>query len=212
MNDQRSGGAQFRGDLVLVRPAAVVGHGRPAEDVVKGRIVDQEQENLAAEVRIAEIVPVVFGGASAVAHEDELGAVDGYGIDHVPGCSHVVRGRLQGEGLGAAGNHEILRRQRGDPHQRHILHPGPVRIAGRRPRRTELLDEIVHGQFLTHRPGRAAFEFIRCQYPDFGKQRLGADSCRDLRGGLWRHLHRFHRLVRDAHGRAARLLLADATA
>ena len=196
MNDQRPRGAQFRGDLVLVHPAAIIGHRRPAEDVIERRVVDQEQEDLAAEIRIAEIIPVVLRRASAVTHEDELGAVDGHGVDHVLGCGHVVGGGFQGARLGAVGNHQVLRRERADPHQRHILHPGAVRITRRQSDGTELLDEIVHRQFLTRRSGCAALEFVRCQYQRLGKQRFCADPRRDRCSGLRRSFRGYGRFIR----------------
>ena len=107
MNDKRPCGAQFRCDLMLVHPAPVVGHRRTAEDVVQRRIVDQEQENLAAEIRIAEIIPVVLGCASAIAHEDELRAprrplrrqrawLQPRSPHPVPGCASPRHWKLQG--------------------------------------------------------------------------------------------------------------------
>ena len=83
VDDQDAGGALFSSDLVLVRPAAVVGHGATAECFwielrwVRGvghrRIVHQHDERLALDVHAFVVIPVVFGSDNAVADEHQIG-------------------------------------------------------------------------------------------------------------------------------------------
>ena len=82
MNEQDTGGPFFLPDLVLVRPAAVVGHRLAAErlrvervgigGVGNRRIVDEHHERLAPHVDVLVVVPAVLGCLDAVADEYEL--------------------------------------------------------------------------------------------------------------------------------------------
>ena len=172
------------GDLVLVGPPAVVGHRLAAEHVVEGRVVDQEQQDLARHVDAREVVPVVFGRDRAVAHEDEL-PVDRHLVDHVLRPGDVVRARLEGPGLAPGRAHlEGVPGGRCDPDQRHVLHPGPIGVARRETDRLELLGEIRDRQLLARRAGSTPLELVRRQPLDLLEQRGLRDArCRGRRRG-----------------------------
>ena len=77
VNDDRSRRPLSRRALVLVGPAAVVETAVAFEQLgVPVRIVVHHHQDLALEVRPLEIVPLVFGGLDAVAHEHQLGVPD----------------------------------------------------------------------------------------------------------------------------------------
>ena len=82
VDDDRRRRALLRRDLVLVRPAPVVGHRAPLEHrrvergVVgdaHGRIVDEHENRLALHVDALVVVPAVLGRDDAVADEDDAG-------------------------------------------------------------------------------------------------------------------------------------------
>ena len=182
VDDERSGRPELGRDLVLVGPPAVVGHGRPAEGVLERRVVDQEEQDLAADVGLPEVVPVVLGCARAVADEDELRVRDADRVDDVLRRRHVVGARLQGPGLTAPGDDESVTRQRRDADERDVLHPGAVGVARLEPQGGELLRQIGDGEGLPLRPRRPPAELVRRQPLDPGQQRLRADPGRDLGG------------------------------
>ena len=64
-----------RGFFVLVDPAAVVGERLAGEKfrIVRGRLVDQHEQDFAFDVDAFVVVPVVFGRLDAVADVDDLG-------------------------------------------------------------------------------------------------------------------------------------------
>ncbi len=79
VHDQQAGGALARGFLVLVGPAAVVGHGLAAEVALAGfevGVVDQHHRDLALQVDALEVVPVALGRLDAVADEHQRRVVD----------------------------------------------------------------------------------------------------------------------------------------
>ena len=182
MDDERSGRAELGRDLVLVGPPAVVGHRGPAEGVLERRVVDQEEQDLAADVGLPEVVPVVFGRARAVADEDELRVRDADRVDDVLRRRHVVGARLHGPGLPAPGDDESVTRQRRDADERDVLHPGAGGVARLEPQGGELLRQIGDGEGLPLRPRRPPAELVRRQPLDPGQQRLRADPGRDLDG------------------------------
>ena len=175
------GRAQLRGDLVLVGPAAVVGHGRPAEDVVEGWVIDQEEQDLAAHVGVPEVVPVVLRRPRAVADEDELGVRHLDLVDDVLRRGDVVYGRLERPALAPRRHHQVVARQRRDADQRHVLHPRPVRVARRQAERGELLRQKGDRLRLAVRTRRAPLELVRGERLGRGEQRVGADARRDPR-------------------------------
>ena len=77
VDDERADRAHARGLLELVGPAAVVGERLAAEElgVVRGRIADDAEDDLAFDVDAGVVVPVELGRGDAVADEDD-GRVD----------------------------------------------------------------------------------------------------------------------------------------
>jgi hypothetical protein len=70
--------------LVLVGPAAVVGHRLAAEvalTCLEVGIVDQHDPHLAPEIHSLEVVPVALWRLDAVAEEDKRSAIDRHAID-----------------------------------------------------------------------------------------------------------------------------------
>ena len=63
------------GFLEFVRPAAVIGERRAAEElrVLRGRLVREEDDDFALHVNALVIVPIELGRGNAVADEDRLG-------------------------------------------------------------------------------------------------------------------------------------------
>src|SRR2546423_370141 len=76
VDDEHPGGTATFRFFVLVGPAAVVRHRLTTQQVRfggrSGRIVYENEEDFATDVRTLEVVPFVFGCGSAVADEDEL--------------------------------------------------------------------------------------------------------------------------------------------
>ena len=81
VHDQHAHGPLAGGFLVLVGPAAVIGHGlavEPARGRVARRglevgVIDQDDGHLALQVHALEVVPVPLGGLDAIADEDQRG-------------------------------------------------------------------------------------------------------------------------------------------
>ncbi|MCK7527754.1 MAG: hypothetical protein MZV64_64145 [Ignavibacteriales bacterium] len=74
VDDEDAGGAELGRLLVLVGPAAVVGHVLAVEDAARAvsRLVDLDEQDLAREVHALEVVPLPFGRLDEVAAVDEL--------------------------------------------------------------------------------------------------------------------------------------------
>ena len=64
-----------RGFFVLVGPAAVVGERAPAEEfrIVRGRLIGEQDQDLALHIDALKIVPMELGRDNAVADEDGFG-------------------------------------------------------------------------------------------------------------------------------------------
>ena len=75
VHDQHARRPVLGGLLVLVGPAAVIGHGLAAEGVQRRLleigVIDQDDQDLAAQVLVLEVVPVPLGRIDAVADEDQ---------------------------------------------------------------------------------------------------------------------------------------------
>ena len=128
MDHQRSRGTELRGDLELVAPATVVGHGSPTEDVLAGRIIDQDEQDLAAHVQSFEVVPFVFRSDGAVAHENEL-AFHFHRFNATSSYGHVCLLMKLGRDVSLFYPNRIrFGRSQGD--QRDLLDKGAVRVAG----------------------------------------------------------------------------------
>ena len=97
--------ALFRGDLVLVRPSAVVRHRPALEDgrvelgwvfrVGHRRVVHQHDQGLAVHVEALVVVPAVLRRDHAIADEDHVRVLDLHLLRHPPGHGHEVVGERQ---------------------------------------------------------------------------------------------------------------------
>src|SRR5579875_1807266 len=72
MDDQHTDGAQTRGLLIFVGPAAVVGEGLAFEEavIVRGRLIHDDQKDFALDVYTGIVVPMVFGSINAIAYKN----------------------------------------------------------------------------------------------------------------------------------------------
>lgn len=85
VNDEARGGAFGGGDFVFVGPATVVGHRVALEDggiefagggIDHGRVVDEHEDGLAADIEALVVVPAILRCDNAVADEDDVGVLD----------------------------------------------------------------------------------------------------------------------------------------
>jgi hypothetical protein len=172
-------GAPARGFLVLVGPAAVVGHGLAAEvafsRLVVG-VVDQDERDLAVQVDALEVVPVAFRRSDPVADEDDRRVLDGDVVDAgLGGADRHLLALLPAQRL-AAGLHAdrdgALDVELG---QRHVLGPGPLArlqlvAAGLQARGLELVGDVGDRLGLAGRGRPAALEGVGRQDLDvFGE-------------------------------------------
>ena len=76
MHDDDARRPPARGLLIFVGPAAVVGHGAAAEGVQRGlleiSIIDEDDEDLASDVDVLEIVPLTLWCRVSVAHKNQI--------------------------------------------------------------------------------------------------------------------------------------------
>ena len=71
VDDEHADRTATRSLLVLVGPAAVVGHRLALEKllILRGRLIHDHQRNLALQIHARVVVPVVLGRVDAVAHK-----------------------------------------------------------------------------------------------------------------------------------------------
>ncbi len=172
VDDQHARGAAPRGLLVLVGPAAVIGHRLAAEIAVTAfeiGVVDKLDQQLAFDVEPLEIVPVALGRADPIADEDErsVGEVDG-GLAVGRRANRDEIALRQVEALAVA-------KVEGEPRraddvrleQGHGLRPLPPAIdqvaARLEPGLAELTDDIIDRFGLGAGGGSAAFEAVGAQ-------------------------------------------------
>ena len=183
VNDEGGRGSPRGGDLELVGPAAIVGHGPPLEELLVEfgrvlcvgdlRIVDQHDDGLAANVDPLEIVPAIFGSDDSVANEDNVSVLDLDRRLEAGGAGEVV---LRGERHlpGADGEGSLGRRGVAD--EGHLLDPRAIRIARLQSEGLEAIDEVADGQLLAASPGSASFIFVRGQDADVVEERLSREA------------------------------------
>ena len=157
VNEQHAGGALLLADLVLVGPAAVVGHRLAAERLriervgVGGighrRIVDEHHERLALHVDALVVVPVELRRDHAVADKHQLGVVEARAVGHVLGPRDHIVVPLQALLLRALLEDE-RRAVRRDADERHLLDVGAVGVAGLETDLRELIDQVLDGRAL----------------------------------------------------------------
>ena len=162
VDDEHGGGAHLRANLVLVGPAAVVGHRLAAERlrIVGHRgIVDEHHQRLALDVDALVVVPFVFGRDDPIADKHEIGLVDARGIRDVLGPRHHIVFPFQRQLAAALLEHE-RRGGRRDADERHLLHVRAVAVSRLQAKLLELIDEIADRQLLASRAGPAPFELV----------------------------------------------------
>ncbi len=163
MDDDRAGRALAGGLLVLVRPATVVGHRAPVEELRvaggKSRIIHQDDGRLAAHIEPGVVVPVHGGLDDAVADEDHLAVGEHhFGRDALRPV-HGVVGVLE-EGLAPGAGDP----QRGVGARRQLDKGNGLTKAAARarlePGLAEFLFQVGDGLFFAGRGRTAALEFI----------------------------------------------------
>jgi hypothetical protein len=192
VHDEHAGEPLTRGLLVLVRPAAVVGHRLAAEVALAGLevgIVDEDDADLAAQVHPLEIVPVPLRRADAVAEEDDGGAVDGDAVEVLhrgaDGDLLALRQRLPPP---ADGERELRPADDVGLVERDLLVPASIGPAGLEPRGAELVGDVGDGLRLTRRGRPASEEVVGGEHADVRRETRGVDRGRrrGRRGALWK--------------------------
>uniref|UniRef100_A0A0N4Z5P0 Phenol hydroxylase n=1 Tax=Parastrongyloides trichosuri TaxID=131310 RepID=A0A0N4Z5P0_PARTI len=168
VDDQDARRPMRRRDLELIGPAAIEGHGLTVElardRMAFGRaevgVVDQHQRDLALQVDALEVVPAALGRIDAIADEDQGGVAQGDALHRPVGRDDDVFGALKlgraAVGGNADGGGAVLTgaADLGD------LHPRPVRAAGLKTERLELLAQPFDGAVLAGRDRGAALERV----------------------------------------------------
>ena len=196
MDHQEADGAPARGFLVLVGPAAVIGHGLAAEVALAGLevgVIDQHQADLPLHVDALEVVPVPLGRGHAIAKEDDGRVLHGQAADPRLGCADGNLLAL-GPGLGLSGGSDAHgdRALGVEPGQGHVLGPGPgpvlLQVAARlEAEACELLDQVGHGLALALGVGAPALEGVGGEGLDVpgqpGRVQVGGPGGRRQGGG-----------------------------
>ena len=178
VHDQHAERALARGLLVLVGPAAVVGHraaaetARPAGGLWRFEVgvVDQHHSDLAVQVHALEIVPAALRRPHAVADEDERCMGHRHMVDREQGLDHGLVTLGQGLGRAAGGQAHPHRAPHREPRQRHVLQPAAVLAPGLDAGGGELTGDVVDGLGLARRGRPATLEGVRRQHPHMFRQ------------------------------------------
>ena len=153
------------GFLILIGPAAVIGHRLAVEGTFERLrpvigIVDQDDRGLARHVHAVIVVPALLGRVDAVADEDQFAVLEsGLGILAIGHTDPVgAVGELHVAILATGdGQRGII--PAGNLDQGHVLDPAAV-VAGCKAGLLEFLDQIGDGLFLARGAGRTALELI----------------------------------------------------
>ena len=187
MHNEGGGGAFLGGDLVLVGPATVVGHGAAFEHrivefrrvprVGHRRVVDKHHDSLAAHINSFEIVPAVLRSHDSIADEHQLR------VRHLDFGNEPF-----GPDNSLAANREIDAFPADDIRQTHVAgrhsHQGhrrnerSVGIARFESHALELINQVTDGELLAFGSRRAAFELVRRQCPDVAHQTISRNARR----------------------------------
>ena len=189
VHDQDTGGALARGLLVLVGPAAVVGHGLAAEVAVAGLevgVVDQHDGDLAVQVDALEVVPVALRRLDAIAAEHERQVRQRNRFRSVQRRAHgdffALRQVLR---LAGYAQREFRRAGNLRAGQRHSLRPSTLavlQVAARLETGSlHLLDHIGDGLGLARSGRAAALECVGRQRLDLLRQALRIECRRGCR-------------------------------
>jgi len=147
--------------LDLVAPPAEIRHAPPVEPggLEQAGIVDADEDQLAPDVRILEIVPVITGRADAEADEDRFGVEPEPRLVAQVG-QHVIAARFQGDaaapGLCVVGLESLQREG--------LAVPGSV--AGPQAQQLEQALDVRLRQLAAARAGRPAFQQVGSQELD----------------------------------------------
>ena len=175
VEDERPGGADPGGHLVLVVPPAVPEPRAPGEEgrIVLGVAVEDDQ-HLPAEVLPLEVVPGELRGADAVADEDQLGAIERGVRGLVPRDGDELVRVAEDERLPTAGELEgVGVTVDADDVERLEKALGTGRPE---PERLELRGDVGLGQRVTPGAGSAALEQVGGEEADMGTDGVGADG------------------------------------
>ncbi len=180
VDDQAARRAGGQGRLVLVAPAAVVGHRLAAEAaVVERRIADEDHRDLALHVELGisgVVVPLLLGRVDAVAEEDQLGVDEllGPGREAAadPGLAEGHRHRLT---LAATQLHPG--RALVDRHAAHAdgLRPATIDARGLEADRLHGRDDVLDRLARTLAAREAPAEFVGREDPGLLAQELDAE-------------------------------------
>ena len=169
MDDDDSGGSLPGRFLVLVGPAAVVGHGVSVEQrlILGGEagVVHQDDDRAASHVDAFIVVPVVFRCDDAVSHEHQGRVRQSRPVDHPFRPAHEFGAESQLGRRTAASNRE--RRLVGDDgfHQRDVLKIA-VAVAGLQAHLLERIGEVLDGEFFAVGGRGPSLELVRRQRLD----------------------------------------------
>ncbi len=178
MDDQHAGGALTKGLFVLEAPPPIVGERAASEEggVVGGRLVGEQQDDLAGDIGVFVVVPAEFRGDDAMSDEDDAGVEIDVGLLAMtepdesvgPGDSGCGAAGTPGEGRGRAGL---------DGNKRDLLKVAAV--AGRKGAGPlELIGDVVGRECLTGRSRFAALHIVAGEDLDGFCDSRGADRWR----------------------------------
>ena len=183
VDDEGGDGTVAAGFLKLVGPAAVVGEGFAFEElfVGGGRLVDDDEDDLALDVDAAVVVPAVFGCDDAVADEDDGGVDGGRGrgglvVGDEVGAEGEVGGR-RGFRAGAGDEAEVGICGDGlDADEGHSLQKRTVVAGGYEAIGAEGVCDEVGGEDAAGLAGASAFKLVAGKGFDGGAKALGVNG------------------------------------
>ena len=165
MNENRADSPFARGFFVFVNPAAVVSERLAGEKlrIVRGRLVDQHEQDFALDVHALVIVPVVFGRFDAIADVDDVGVNLGFGLLRLI-VGDVIVERFEVERIKArtfGGNEREARVGAGrDADHRNFLQIGAVVAGGLQSIERKLRRDVFGGNVASTLAGAAPFEKV----------------------------------------------------
>ena len=170
MHDDRRRRALPRRFLIFIGPAAIIGHGAPAERAFQVlcfivRIIDEDDDCLPLHVHALVIVPALLRRVDSIADEDNIAVLD-LRLRH---DAITVNDQIcfigKVERCLAAADLQAGCRIGCHPHHRHVLKPAAL-VGGLEPGSREATGDIPNRLVLARCRRRAAFKGVR-------RQRLG---------------------------------------
>jgi len=165
---------------ILVIPSTVVEPGVASEQLgVPIWIVVHDQEDLAAQVLVLEIVPRIFGCIDSITDKDDFRVLDfGNRALYAARCDELIP-VVECERLRTAIKRPSLRHFGSDADDVELLHPASVGAARLQTDRVELIREILLGAQIPSRGRPPALVFIAREFLDVtgqSRRRDPADS------------------------------------